>query len=408
MSTTLTLEPTEKKANHRANIVLITEAARRAHPDPETTDLELIDIPNTGFQVVVRKGQFLNGDLGVYIQPDSVIPQTEPFRFIWEGHVGLDGTVPEKHRRITVRKFRKQYSEGLLLPITDFPELSSMKGDLQAGHNGGVYDIHEGSDVSTELGITHYNPDSGTESTKADQGNAPKRKFKYPRTIRGWFNFIKRFLSRDGSFAQATVDVPIPVPTYDIEGFKNYKNTFEPGEEVIVTEKIHGSNARFLYLEGTQYVGSRNQWKAPGSNSLWHRALKDNEWIEKWCREHEGVVLYGEIAPTQKGFTYGAKDEIKFFAFDMLGANGVWWGWDRFIGEVGSGRTTSVIVPLLYVGPYYDGLLEKMAQGPSWVYGAGHIREGCVAKTRVERHVRGLGRAQLKYVSSAFLEKDSK
>src|ERR1700744_1340856 len=101
-----------KKSNHQANIVRIETIY--PHPDPDTTNLELIEIQ--GYQVVVRKGDFHIGDLAVYIQPDSVVPQTEPFRFIWEEHVGLDGAVPERRRRITVRKFRKEWSEGLLLP----------------------------------------------------------------------------------------------------------------------------------------------------------------------------------------------------------------------------------------------------------------------------------------------------
>src|SRR5271168_2482625 len=112
-----------KKASHQVNVIQIHEDMIRPHPDPDTTSLELIDIG--GYQVVVRKGQFKPGEgtLAVYIQPDSVVPQTEPFRFIWEEHVGLDGTVPEKRRRVTVRKFRKEWSEGLLLPVTDFDEL---------------------------------------------------------------------------------------------------------------------------------------------------------------------------------------------------------------------------------------------------------------------------------------------
>src|ERR1700722_9493093 len=103
-----------KKANHQANIFRITEIKEHTNAD----SLEIIPIGE--YQVVSRKGQFHVGALGVYIFPDSVVPQTDPFRFIWEPHVKLDGTVSEKRRRITVRKFRKEWSEGLLLPVSDF------------------------------------------------------------------------------------------------------------------------------------------------------------------------------------------------------------------------------------------------------------------------------------------------
>lgn len=406
----------EKKANHRANIILITEGIRRKHPDPETTELELIDIPGTSYQVVTRKGQFSNGDYGVYIQPDSVIPQTTPFKFIWgpdvtEEEIENLELVPEKKRRITVRRFRGQYSEGLLLPVVDFEQLVDVNGNLD-------HLIHTGDDVSDLLGITHYDPDAEKDvSTRAAiDPNRPKRKFKYPRTLRGWWGFLTRFVRTRGRITELTEDVPFSVPTYDVEGFKNYKNTFVPGEEVVLREKIHGSNARFLFLEGRQYAGSRNQWKAPGSNSLWHRALADNEWIEAWCREHESSALYGEITPTQKNFSYGAKydkltgspEKIRFFAFDVLDTDGKWWDYRRFSFDLTAGQVTSAeVVPQLYIGPYYDGLLEKFVDGPSFVHGANHIREGVVAKTTTERSVRGLGRAQLKLVSNKFLEKDS-
>jgi len=409
-ATPVTLDATAKKANHQANIILITAGNRRPHPDPETTDLELIDIPGTGFQVVTRKGQFSDGDYGIYIQPDSVVPQTTPFKFIWGPDVTEEEIiklelVPEKKRRITVRRFRGQYSEGLLLPVVDFPELVDDRGNLPLDYK--LFD-----DVSDVLGITHYDPDAdkvqGTQATR--DPNAPKKKFKYPRSIRGWFGFITRFLRQRGNITELTEDVPFQAKTYDVEGFKNHSNVFEVGEKVVVTEKIHGSNARFLWLEGRLYVGSRNQWKAPGSGSTWHKAVEQNEWIEQWCREHEGFILYGEIVPTQGKFTYGAKPgQVKFFAFDILDPDGSWLDYDAFNASIYTERVTNgQAVPLLYVGPYYVGLLEKMAQGPSWVHGAQHIREGCVCKTRKERIVRGLGRAQLKLVANAFLEKDSK
>lgn len=414
-------EAIEKKANHRANIILITEGLRRQHPDPETTELELIDIPGTSYQVVVRKGQFSNGDYGVYIQPDSIVPQTTPFKFIWEPYV-TEGEienlqlVPEKKRRITVRRFRGQYSEGLLLPVVDFPELIDDRGNLRAGREAV---INVGDDVSERLGITHYDPDaqSGVSTKAVRDPNAPKRKFKYPKTLRGWWGFLTRVIRKRGNLVEATEDVPFSIPTYDVEGFKNYGGTFVEGEYVVLREKIHGSNARFLYLEGKQYAGSRNQWKAAGSNSLWHRALADNPWIEAWCREHEGFAIYGEITPTQKNFSYGAKynpktgapEKIRFFAFDVLDPNGKWWNYETFAFDLTAGRVTEAeVVPQLYIGPYYDGLLEKFVDGPSYVHGAGHIREGVVGKTVTERTVRGLGRAQLKLVSNKFLEKDSK
>src|SRR5208282_467704 len=166
------MEP--KKSNHQANVVRI--GAIRPHPDPETTKLELTDVG--GYQVVIGKGNFKEGDLAVYIQPDSVVPQTEPFRFIWgsyaeaqEGYGEQAIVVPESKRRITVRRFRKEWSEGLLIPVADFPNM------FYNGENTGLENLSAvGDDVSDLLGITHWIPPFDKESTTADTLAAPKRR----------------------------------------------------------------------------------------------------------------------------------------------------------------------------------------------------------------------------------------
>lgn len=392
----------EKKANHRANVIRISELI--AHPDPETTSLELVMID--GFQLVVKKGQFTVGDLAVHIQPDSIVPQTEPFKFIWEQYVTLDGTVPENRRRITVRKFRKQWSEGLLLPLSDF-----LTNGLLIDGQGKIlsqYSPSEGTDVSDIIGIKHYDPDTaGPAGTKGTNSNGPKRKFRYPRSVKGWLKFLWSIVS--GKQKLRTEAVPFVVPTYDVDALKNYKDAFIPGEPVVFTEKIHGSNARFVYLDGVMYAGSRNLWKSEDSDCIWRKALRQNPWIEDWCREHEGYALYGEVAPTQKGFSYGAKDgQVRFFWFDIYTPGKEWVDYDDY-GKFGINESIGkYAVPLLYYGPFNLERIMKLVDGPSVAAGGLHIREGIVGKTVRERSQRGLGRTQLKIVSNVFLEKDNK
>ena len=417
-----------KKANHQANIVRIETI--KEHTNADT--LEIIVIGE--YQVVSKKGQFKVGDLGVYLQPDSVVPQTEPFKFIWQPyfddikndpskckHNGAvvksifnekevqvctlcqlvnPNLVPERKRRITVRKFRKEWSEGLLLPISDFPnELPPHDGD------GSV----EGDDVSDLLGITHYDPDAGKET--GETSNAPKLRKKYPKSLRGWYNYLVRRIRNFfgvGSATDGSADnISLGIPVYDVDALKNYPHTFEDGEQVIVTEKIHGSNARFLFLDGVQYAGSRNLWKSPSSNCIFRRALRELPWIEEWCRKHEGHVLWGEVTPTQGGFEYGSKN-VQFFVFDVRTPEGQWF--DEYT-EVGQETLTHLMghfVPLLYKGPYDLAKIKTFVDGPSLVPGAKNIREGVVIKTAKERHKTGVGRCQMKIVSNQYLERDGK
>ena len=166
-----------------ANIIKIGPVT--AHPNADKLELTQVG----GYQMVVGKGQFKEGDLAVFVQPDCVVPQTEPFKFIWQDHVGLDGTVPESRRRVTPRRFRKEWSEGLLVP---FSELMT-----EFRHNAmrqGVSEItfSVGDDVADILGITRYVEEFDRENTKADTSAAPRRK--YPKSLRGWFYWTLRKL----------------------------------------------------------------------------------------------------------------------------------------------------------------------------------------------------------------------
>ena len=91
----------DKKANHRVDIVRLSAPA--VHPNADTLELFTIG----GYQVVTKKEQFKEGDLAVYIQPDSVVPQTAPFYFIWQTtRIMSEPTAGEHRCRVTARSAR--------------------------------------------------------------------------------------------------------------------------------------------------------------------------------------------------------------------------------------------------------------------------------------------------------------
>ena len=394
----------QNKKNHQVNIVRLGEP--RVHPNADL--LELWDIGE--YQCVSQKGTFKAGELAVYIQPDSVITQTPPFKFIWEQYVGLDGTVPEKRRRITVKKLRGEWSEGLLMRAADFQAAWYTIQGCAAGSK------MEGDDVSELLGITHYDPDAGKESAADSENFRSNKKKRFPRTLKGWFFFLLHKITGK-SFAQGSYtdnEYGLEFPVYDVESFKHYKNAFEPGEMVEVTEKIHGSNARFVFKDEHQYAGSRTQWKSEKANCIWRNVLKAQPWIEEWCRAHPGFGIYGEVCPTQgEKFQYGST-EPQLFVFDVRSPEGKWldreeiealhlWrAWEEL-----NFRPKEHWVPVLYTGLFKD-IPWGIVDGQTTVTGAKGIREGIVIRPVKERHVRGLGRLILKVVSKAYLEKETK
>ena len=294
-----------------------------------------------GYQCVVRLEDWKKGDLAAYLPPDSVVPNTEQFKFL-EGHL-----------KISARRFRGEESYGMLIPA---PE-GSVVGD----------------DVADILGIKHYDPELSAEINSAQ-----------------------------GEFQDPP---PIDGVIYDIEPWQKYRNEFVEGEEVVITEKIHGANSRYTFQNGKMYCGSHYQWKKipeQGKNLYWN-VLEYCPWVEAFCRLNPDVILYGEIfGAVQKGFNYGVTQECpyKFRAFDVFAA-GQFLDYDDALG----GAKSDFLVPVLYRGPYSIEVMQKYVNGLSTIEGAKHIREGCVVKCIKERYSERLhGRLILKYVSIDYLE----
>ena len=64
-----------------------------------------------GWRVMVRKDQFKKGDLAIYLEIDSKVPETEPFLFL----------APKNFKVKTQKYFKgKVISQGLLMSPEDF------------------------------------------------------------------------------------------------------------------------------------------------------------------------------------------------------------------------------------------------------------------------------------------------
>ena len=94
-----------------------------------------------GWQCVVNKEQFKEMDEAVYFEVDSFLPVRDEFEFLRASSYRNTDIMGEGFRLKTM-KFRGQISQGLLLPITSFPELS---GELNLG-----------DDVTEVLGVRKW------------------------------------------------------------------------------------------------------------------------------------------------------------------------------------------------------------------------------------------------------------
>ncbi len=354
-------------SNHKCEVVPVV---LEKHPDAD--NLSIVKV--WGYQVVVRTENWVGFDRGVYIPPDSICPNQGQFKFLYDDPMQSSNNPG----RVRVRKFRGVVSQGLLVP--------ALTGALI------------GRDYTKAWGIERYVP--GPERIERDPLTRWER-------LLDWFlvKLLRNKKLRKHRRQQVAWDQPVSGPSklyitkYDVENFNRYHTSIKPGEEVYITEKIHGCSARFVFTDGKFYVGSRTQWKKKHAGNLWWKAAEQNPWIEERCRDFPGMVLYGEVFGQVQDLKYGtAPGELRFLVFDILN-NGVWMGWHDLQTFLHPKRR----VPLLWEGPFDEKFTRQLAEGQSII--ASHCREGVVICTTTEKTCPKLGRKQLKIVSNRYLER---
>jgi RNA ligase (TIGR02306 family) len=253
-----------------------------------------------GWNTIVKKGEYSVGDKVVVATTDAIIPLK------LSDAMGVTGYL-RKGQRVRTVKLRGVYSECLIIPIGFVPEKYR----------------YEGSDCMELLKIFKYEP-----PVKTIQLSVGGRKFKYHQNPN--FHVYYKFPNQ-----------------------KNVPDMFSEEDEVVITRKLHGTNARYAIVRkkklslwdrvkmlfgnhwaAFEYVlGSHNVEKGSDSQgfydtNVWKEVdIKYNIRQKLW--EHvkdtyepfdltEGFVIYGEIygAGIQKNYDYGLTD-IKFAGFDV-------------------------------------------------------------------------------------------
>lgn len=308
------------------------------HPNADSLSITTIE----GCPVIFRTVDFEEGQLVIYVPVDAIVPETVP------GTEFLG-----KKRRIRAARLRGIFSMGLLLPLFhDGAPIIPMSTNV-------------GEDVSGVLGITKWEEPEDPATMGDDQAPAPK----------------------------------IQVPVYDVESWRKY-GPFEGDPIVEVTEKIHGTNSRSVFVDGVLHVGSHRTWKKENEANLWWRmaakyGLKDR------LNKCPGMVFYYETFGQVQDLTYGIKGaEIRVFdIFDSV--QGIW------LSTAAVMEICDILglpyVPILYRGHQSGvlGKLDDMAKGQSTL--GGNIREGVVIKTVNPGYDRRYGRTILKLVGEDYL-----
>lgn len=321
------------------HVEVVRLGAVEKHPNADTLSIARV---HGGYPVIFRTGEYREGDLAVYVPVDAIVP-TDGERFAFLG----DGT--GRPARIRAKRLRGIFSMGLLTPADPV--------------------WTEGQDVREALEVEKYDP------VERRQGYA------------------------SGAASPDLDDDPGVLPEYDLEGLRKYGRLLVPGEEVVLTEKIHGANGRAVVVDGRFYVGSRSNFWKPESANWWATVAREYDLADRLSLL-PGLAIYFEVYGPVQDLQYATGGQLRLAVFDALD-----WKERRWLNVDELAATCAEIglplVPQLYRGPWSTDLVVH-AEGPSTL-GLGHVREGFVVRPVRERWEDRLGRVILKMHGEGFL-----
>jgi RNA ligase (TIGR02306 family) len=336
------------------------EQIGRIDPIEGADRIECATLRGKDFRFVIGRGSFAPGDACLYIPVDSLLPPA-----LAEA-LGVAGKLAGKARnRVKTVKLRGQISQGIVAPRSIVPEEV-----LAAGPEA----------ITAHLGIVKYEP--------------------------------PEIVSQDAILT----DLPDGVSVYDIEGADRYTEVASllEQEEVLVTEKLEGSNFSVLVRpDGTVCVNQHRKTVLPkegAEHTFWKVARRARVigFAQSLAALHPGlpVLVYGEVlGPGIQGNHYRLKEhEVRLFDVRIGGA---WVDPRRFLHLVGEfyGEVNEMTVPVLHLGPLAHWLgghgIKHVADGRSRL--ADVRREGVVIRPCRERDLPGFGRLILKQRGPEYL-----
>jgi len=298
-----------------------------------------------GWQLVVKKGEFEIGDLCVYCEIDSILPDRPEFEFL-----------KTRNMRIRTIRLRGQVSQGICFPLSILPK------DVKPVEN---------MDVTEILKITKYEAPIPAHLEGKVKGKFP-------------------------SFIPKTDETRVQVLQDLLDKYT--------GKIFYISEKLDGSSATFYHYNGEFGVCSRNlELLETEDNTLWKLARKLD--IENKLKSLRGnfalqAEVIGESIQGNKYKLHG--QDLRFFnLFDIDKYK--YFDFEEFIKTLEKLHLTTV--PILDTNFKMINNIEKLVElsiGKSKLHNV--QREGIVLRPIHEKQDM-IGRVSFKVVSPKFLLK---
>lgn len=352
-----------------------------------------------GFSVVIKKGSYNVGDFALYIPVDSVLPMKLETQIFGEG-----SKIKLNKGRVKQIRIRQFPSEGMLIDV------AAVKQYLQAIGVNANMDFKLEHDYAELLSVSKYEP---PVATHLGEGSTDKTK-----------------KLRKGQ------DNPLFHKYNGLENLKWFPSLFQADEEVVIQEKLHGTNARLgklpavadtLWKKFLKLIGMFPKFEVCyGSNNvdLTNRATYkgfygDNVYAKAFqaCKAEEKVkeneIIFGEIVceGLQKNYHYGHRTP-HFVLFDVKKYNEetkeFYWLSPDEVEQYAKERGFDM-VPILYRGVFNKQLAYELTLGDSVYCPEQKVREGVVIKSKLKYNDISMSsnKRALKYISEVYLDKDN-
>lgn len=357
-----------------------------------------------GWTILVKKDQFKEGDLGIYFEIDSKVPETKPFEFL-----------KDKHYKIKTQKFCKGtvISQGLLMAFEDLPEyFTPSAGSWYYKDDPNAVDL--GHPLTELLGVKYAIESDNRRKSGGNKYSAMVQRhqklFKQNKLVKWLFKrtwgkkllFIFLGKKRDNQYAFPSQFEYIHKT--DEERVENLApGIFEDKEQWIVTEKIDGTSTTFI-LERKRfnkfefYVSSRNvrqlrpdqknyHSETQESNVYWDMAIKYDieNVLHQMLEEHHDwkyVGLQGETAGYGLQGNPHQLPDVRFYGFNLIDSiNG---RWNSLDSKKEMEKYNINWVPILrdnYVLPDTIEEMKDQADGVTEIPDATGLREGLVYRS---------------------------